>query len=270
MAKDVVFMTHSEFTAYRTTIDEKISDMQLTVYGRNPDYPIVLADLGTDVMAYINPAQYYLKGSLISAKDLPPNIVTMEYILPKIKGAVSAVWAYDAIDEVVAARETKASLLTNLGYYSKKADLITNINALGSGTINAARVTPPAHNDTTSRDATGCHPISAITDLTTTLSGKAPSATIIATINATSEPTLIEADHLAYKAHTHPQSDITNLVTDLSTITGAVSDLQTAVGSILTGGYATTDEYFDCLYSIIVAMAGLISYTLPACWKVRP
>ena len=69
--------------------------------------------------------------------------------------------------------------------YVSKTGIITDINALTSGTINNTRLQPHAHNSLTSRDATSCHPIAAITGLSAVASAVSTHTTALSDIKGT-------------------------------------------------------------------------------------
>lgn len=163
--------------------------------------------------------------------------------------------------------------------YVSKTGIITDINALTSGTINNARLQPHAHNSLTSRDATSCHPIGAIADLSTTLSGMPTKAAIIATINASTEATKISGTQLAAITHNtwtsrdaedcHPIAAITGL----SAVASAVSTHTTALSDIKGTVWASFDALFDMYDNMLDAMATELhrhtGFTIPTGWHKR-
>jgi hypothetical protein len=163
--------------------------------------------------------------------------------------------------------------------YVSKTGIITDINALTSGTINNTRLQPHAHNSLTSRDATGCHTIGAITDLTTTLSGLAGKTTIIATINASTEPTKISGSQLAAITHnTWTSRDASDChpiaaITGLSAVVSAVSEHTTALSDIKGTVWASFDALFDMYDNMLDAMATELhshtGFTIPTGWHKR-
>jgi hypothetical protein len=177
------------------------------------------------------------------------------------------------VDDINTELETIPSL------YVSKTGVITDINALTTGTINNTRLQPHAHNSLTNRDATGCHTIGAITDLTTTLSGLAGKTTIIATINASTEPTKISGSQLAAITHnTWTSRDASDChpiaaITGLSAVASAVSTHTTALSDIKGTAWASFDALFDMYDDMLDAMATELhshtGFTIPTGWHKR-
>jgi len=69
--------------------------------------------------------------------------------------------------------------------YVSKTGIITDINALSTGTINNTRLQPHAHNSLTSRDATDCHPPAAITGLPAVITAVGTHTTALSDIKGT-------------------------------------------------------------------------------------
>jgi hypothetical protein len=175
--------------------------------------------------------------------------------------------------------DINTELATIPSLYVSKTGIITDINALSTGTINNTRLQPHAHNSLTSRDATGCHTIGAITDLTTTISGLAGKSTIIATINASAEATKISVSQLAAITHNtwtsrdasdcHPQAAITGLSTVVSSVgthTAALSDIK---GTSWASFDALFDMYDDMLDAMATELHSHTGFTIPVGWHKR-
>jgi len=268
------YVTKNEVLGTFNTINNQLKDLNLAILGYDPALPITLSSLGSDVTAFYNPAKFYQKGEPIAVSDLP-TVPTKAYIDGRTRGVTSLVTATQMIDEVVAARESEVSLLTNLGNYSLKTALITNINALSSGTINKTRTEPQDHNDLTNRTIADAHPTSAITNLDTTLGTKTANATILASINASTEVTKIAATQIQAISHSllddtsaadcHPTSAITNLDTGLAV--GAAA--KTEIDILLAGtGYASLDAIVDCLRRYLQNIDGIGLPNAPICWEI--
>jgi len=268
------YVLKNEVTGTFSTINKQLSDLNLAILGYDPSLPLSLADLGSDITAYYNPAKFYQKGEPIAVSDLP-TVPTKAYIDGRTRGVTSLVTATQMIGEVVAARESEVDLVTNLGNYSLKTGLITNINALSSGTINKARTEPQDHNSLTNRTIADAHPTSAITNLDTTLGTKTANATILATINASTEVTKIDPTQIQPISHLdlddtssadcHPTSAITNLDTGLA----AGADAKTQIDNVLSGtGYASLDEIVDCLRRYLQNIDGVGLPNAPICWEI--
>jgi hypothetical protein len=186
------YITKAEVQSLMVGINAKLDEIYLRLFGRESASKIMLDDLDDEVLAVLDSTQFYKIGTRIREVDLPTNVATKSYVDGKTRGIVSAATAPGIIDEVVDAREGEVSLTDNLANYSEIADLITNINALSSGTIDNTRLQPHAHNSLTSRDASDTHPMAAITGLTTELGLKSYINELIGNINANT--TLIVAD----------------------------------------------------------------------------
>ena len=177
------YITKEEVQSLMVGVNKKLDEIYLRLFGREAAAKIALEDLDDEVLAILDSTQFYKIGTRIREVDLPTNVATKSYVDGKTRGIVSASTAPGIIDEVVDAREGEVSLLDNLANYSEIADLITNINALSSGTINNTRLQPHAHNSLTSRDASDTHPMAAITGLSTELGLKSYIDEIIGNIN---------------------------------------------------------------------------------------
>ena len=177
------YITKAEVQSLMVGINAKLDEIYLRLFGREAAAKIALEDLDDEVLAILDSTQFYKIGTRIREVDLPTNVATKSYVDGKTRGIVSASTAPGIIDEVVDAREGEVSLLDNLANYSEITDLITNINALSSGTINNTRLQPHAHNSLTSRDASDTHPMAAITGLSTELGRKSYIDEIIRNIN---------------------------------------------------------------------------------------
>jgi hypothetical protein len=177
------YITKAEVQALMKGINDKLDEIYLRLFGRESAEKIKLADLDDEVLAILDSTRFYKIGTRIREVDLPTNVATKSYVDGKTRGIVSASTAPGIIDEIVDARDGEVSLSDNLANYSEITALITNINALSSGTINNTRLQPHAHNSLTSRDASDTHPMASITGLTTELGLKSYIDEIIGNIN---------------------------------------------------------------------------------------
>lgn len=180
------YITKEEVQSLMVGINAKLDEIYLRLFGRESASKISLEDLDDEVLAILDSTQFYKIGTRIREVDLPTNVATKSYVDGKTRGIVSAATAPGIIDEVVDAREGEVSLLDNLANYSEITDLITNINALLSGTIDKERLEPHDHNTLTNRDASDVHPLASITDLSTELGLKSYIDEIIGNINTNS------------------------------------------------------------------------------------
>jgi hypothetical protein len=178
------YITKAEVQALMKGINDKLDEIYLRLFGRESAEKIKLADLDDEVLAILDSTRFYKIGTRIREVDLPTNVATKSYVDGKTRGIVSASTAPGIIDEIVDARDGEVSLLDNLANYSEITDLITNINALLSGTIDKERLEPHDHNTLTNRDASDVHPLASITDLSTELGLKSYIDEIIGNINA--------------------------------------------------------------------------------------
>lgn len=272
-------VTRSEFVGFKAVNDKKIADLQLAIYGYSPNFPIPLSALSTEITSLYDPTLYYKKGEAINARDLPTGIASTAYVDARVRGTTSLVPATTAIDELVAARQGQVTLLANLGLYSTKAGLITNINALTSGTINAARIAQLAHSSLSGNSSSDCHSEGAITNLTTDLGNKANKATIIAEINASTELVSPGVDLVIAKGKTQPHAhnDLTTRIVadahDISSITGlgaAISGAgaaNAAIAAAIPPGYADLKSYLDCMNVLLDKYYDSLAVPeRPVCW----
>jgi hypothetical protein len=277
---DIVYLTKAEFQGYRATVDSTINAIQLKIYGRDPDEPIGYAQLDSTLQNLITtlPNTYYAKGTVIRTSDLPVNVATKAYVQSLTKGVTyNAVTAPTIIDEVVVARGGQDNLKAYIDTFSTKAGLITNINALSTGTIDKERCEVHDHNDLTNRDATDCHPQSAITSLATDLGNLTPKATIISVINDSEEleqisGTLVELSGIVHNtldgragegiSDCHSMTVITGLDGAISGLDGRIGDLESAISGAI-GTHLSLADALKCIVDVIEAMDGELDAEVP-------
>lgn len=263
-------LTRAEFNGFSSKINSRISALQTASLTFEKEYPISLSDLGSDITTLWNPSQYWLKGEPIT-RGLS-GVVDLDYVTSRTVGEVNTTYDFNlAIDELVNAREGKTSFIENLHLYSLKTELITNINAISTGTINKARQEPHDHNDTTLRDATGCHSISDITDLTDTLADLTEDDSVIEDINDSLESTKIlvsqidtidHTDHISDRdsSNCHEMTAITDLMTEIQKGTDAAAYILASLG-----GYASLLLAVQCIFEYILALDPTEAFA-PPCW----
>lgn len=261
-----------EVKGFINTTNTRLTSLEQAIYGYNPNTPLSLSDLGSDITSYYSPSQFYKKGEPIASRDLP-TVPTKAYVDSRTRGLLTSVLGYQAIDEIVNARESQTNLVTNLGRYSLKTGLITNINALSSGTIDKERLEPQDHNTLTNRNTADAHPTSAITSLDTTIGLKTDKSTILATINSSTEVTKIDPDQIQPIPHSdlsgtsdadsHPISAITGLTAALASGESALD----AINAVLTAtGYSSLADLFECVRDYLEAIDGVGLPSKPVCW----
>jgi methyl-accepting chemotaxis protein len=281
-------LSKDEFQSYRQYLTERLDAIEQALTGGGT-FADELNDISNQLNAIvISLNNYYRKGEQMRIADLPDNVASKDYVNNRTKGILyGQVTAPPIIDEVVEARDGDVILKTQIQRYSKKVNLITDINALTSGEIDNTRVEPPDHNDTTNRDATDCHPIGAIKDLTTTLSGKVSIETAPTDINSTMDETTIAKEHLEPHDHNdltsrdaegcHSISSITYLA---ETIQGLSDDVGSAIeaaadckqfiedASTTAQQYGYTD-FWPMIQCLMNAMQNLLTShpnDKPNCW----
>jgi hypothetical protein len=280
----LTYVTKSEFQGKFATVQEQINALQNALYGKDPNYPISLSDLGSDVVSALDKTSYLKRGEAIPSSQLPLKSQGT-YIDQRTQGVINwSVTAPSIIDEVVNARDGELSLDARLDDLTVSDDIIAAINASTEATKiskTQIQVSTIDHNELDDRDVSDCHPQSAITDLVSDLSDKTDSATIIATINASVEVALIDPAHIDVAsidhgdldglsdADSHPISAITGLEGRLS---AAEDDATAALGAIdaalvaagYTPGVDTLSDFFQCIiaYFNTVDPGGA---TRPAC-----
>jgi len=213
--------------------------------------------------------------------------------------------SYEVLDDVLYAMLPYGNLADKLDSLTPTETIINTINnteeteLIDVGKIDVSSID---HASLSGLVESNVHPISSIgtsggDQLSTILSNKTDSATIIADINASVEVTKISKAQIQISTITHnelddrdvadchPQSAITDLVSDLSTITGNIStntgNISTLSGAVsavqgeLTaarGGHADLDTAISCIVTMIDNIKSAltsegISYTTPACWS---
>lgn len=285
----LTYVTKSEFQGKLATVQEQISALQNALYGKDPNYPISLSDLGTDVITALDKTSYLKRGEAIPSSQLPLKSQGT-YIDQRTQGVVNwSVTAPSVIDEVVNARDGELSLDDRLDNLTVSDDIIAAINASTEATKiskTQIQVSTITHNELDDRDVADCHPQSAITNLTTDLSNKTDSATIIATINASLEVALIDPAHIDVSsidhgdldglsdADSHPISAITGLEGRLSAAEGNASSALGAINDALTAaGYTPGVDSLSDFMQCIIAYFNNLDPTYasrPACASTWP
>jgi len=260
-------LSKDEFQSYRQYLTERLDAIEQALTGGGT-FADELNDISNQLNAIvISLNNYYRKGEQMRIADLPDNVASKDYVNNRTKGILyGQVTAPPIIDEVVEARDGDVNLKTQIQRYSKKVNLITDINALTSGEIDNTKVEPPAHNDTTSRNAEDCHPIAAITDLTTDLASKVAKTSVIADINASQEkvgenPLLIDNTKVEPPAHNDTTSRNAEDCHPIAAITGlqaAITGLQLALNEL--GGRIDTEEGKTTAWETIATTRGYDSF----------
>lgn len=279
----------SEFQSFRKYIDERLKLIEEKLWGRDPALPIKLDDLDQEILNIFNSLSgYYKKGEQMREADLPTNAATKNYVNNRTKGILyDQVTAPPIIDEVVEARDGDVNLKTQVQRYSKKVNLITDINDLTTGEINKERQQTRPHNDLANRDASDCHPESAITNLTTDLSGKVDKTSVIQSINDSEELNLdgetfkkIILGKLEIPAHNdltlrdaegcHPITSITGLDAELIDLNSELDTLSNKIAGWETlatsHGYTSFEDMLSCLYQATDNLLTDHPTDEPICW----
>lgn len=261
-------LSKDEFQSYRQYLTERLDAIEQALTGGGT-FSDELNDISNQLNAIvISLNNYYRKGEQMRIADLPDNVASKDYVNNRTKGILyGQVTAPPIIDEVVEARDGDVNLKTQIQRYSKKVNLITDINALTSGEIDNTRVEPPDHNDTTNRDATDCHPEGAITGLLTDLG----------TIN-----TDLSGIHTELSAiHTELsgiQTDLSGIHIELSGIQSDLSGIQTAItylsnqfsdlnGLAVVLGYEDFTAMISCMYAALQKLLTSHPTDKPPCWQ---
>lgn len=279
-------VSKEEFQAFKIEVEKFFQNYQAMLFYLKPETGIPIEDLNKSVQDEINKIKNaYMVGNPIQPEDLPSNVATKPYVDENTQGRIYPSRAKDIIDEVVIARGDKTSLKEYIDLHCLILELITKINSLTEGRINNERVEPPDHNDTTNRDATDCHPIGAITDLTTDLASKVAKTSVIADINASEEkvgeiPLVIDNTKVEPPAHNnttnrdandcHGIASITGLRTELD---GLDSRLDTEEGKTaawenlaLMRGYDSLASMIACMYTALQKLLTSHPTDKPPCW----
>jgi len=235
-------------------------------YYQKPTDGIPKSDLASTLQTKLDEIdQKYTVGQAIDAASLPANIPTQDALNSATHGIqFTTMTANRIIDEVMLAREGKASLKANLddllaqiGLRALLSAMIAQINAStemdGENPllISTTKQAPQDHQTLTNRTgAEGKHAIIDVTDLATQLAEKAIAAAIIATINASAEkdenedPLLISGTKLDFstvlhndiggrdRTDAHPMGSITGLTVLLTTIQQTISGIEGSIGGI--------------------------------------
>ena len=282
-------LSKDEFQSYRQYLTERLDAIEQALTGGGT-FADELNDISNQLNAIvISLNNYYRKGEQMRIADLPDNVASKDYVNNRTKGILyGQVTAPPIIDEVVEARDGDVNLKTQIQRYSKKVNLITDINALTSGEIDNTRLEPPDHNDTTNRDATDCHPEEAITDLTTDLDAKVEKTSVITDINASIEKAIISNIKVQPPEHNstggrdgegcHPIEAITGLqlvinelLTNIGDLSGRVSAIETTISKWETlateQGYLTFKDMIECMYLGLENLFTSHPSDKPICWK---
>lgn len=275
------YVTNEVFNNAINKLGGQLTEVLTAMYGRDPRYPIVAADLDPALFSIFDTLNsYYKKGEKINVLDLPPGVASTDYVNARTTGTSHTDTAPGIIDEVVVARGSEANLNARMNTYSLSSALITNINALTSGTINAARTAAHDHNDSSSasREATGCHTMAAVTDLVTTLAGKVAADAIIAGINASTEgggtPLKISKDKLPdHKDLNNVHSTGVHSIDDVDLLNGRLA-VGEGAASTLTGetkaGYATHGDMISCMLTVLQHYVSTLPPGTFPCWQTVP
>ena len=282
-------LSKDEFQSYRQYLTERLDAIEQALTGGGT-FADELNDISNQLNAIvISLNNYYRKGEQMRIADLPDNVASKDYVNNRTKGILyGQVTAPPIIDEVVEARDGDVNLKTQIQRYSKKVNLITDINALTSGEIDNTRLEPPDHNDTTNRDAADCHPEEAITDLTTDLDAKVEKTSVITDINASIEKAIISNIKVQPPEHNstggrdgegcHPIEAITGLqlvinelLTNIGDLSGRVSAIETTISTWKTlateQGYLTFEDMIECMYLGLENLFTSHPSDKPICWK---
>ena len=282
-------LSKDEFQSYRQYLTERLDAIEQALTGGGT-FADELNDISNQLNAIvISLNNYYRKGEQMRIADLPDNVASKDYVNNRTKGILyGQVTAPPIIDEVVEARDGDVNLKTQIQRYSKKVNLITDINALTSGEIDNTRVEPPDHNDTTNRDAENCHPIGAITGLTTDLASKVAKTSVIADINASVEGAIISNIKVQPPEHNstggrdgeecHPIEAITGLQlvinelqADIGFLSGRVDATETTISTwenlAATQGYSSFEDMIVCMYAALQNLLTSHPGVKPTCWK---
>lgn len=271
----------SEFQSFRKYIEERLKLIEEKLWGRDPTLPITLDDLDQEILDIFNSLSgYYKKGEQMREADLPTNAATKNYVNNRTKGILyDQVTAPSIIDEVVEARDGDVNLKTQVQRYSKKVNLISDINDLTTGEINKERQQTRPHNDLTDRDALDCHPESAITNLELDLNGKVDGDSVIQSINDSLELNPDQTVKTISKEKTephdhndltkrndpdcHPITAITDLQTELDSLAGDIQALETIAQGY---GYADFSGLMSCLMTAMQNLLDADPTKKPSCW----
>jgi len=258
-------LTRTELNGFKNKAELSIASLTTASKTFTKRYPFALTDLGSDITSLWNTTKYYVKGNPIEARSLI-GIPTKVYVDSVSESGTE--YAYNIIDECVLARQGKLTLLSNLGTYAKKANLITDINAL-TGVIDKERCQVHDHNSTTLRNASACHIIGDITGLTGTLSGLTEDTTIINSINLSGEGTKILPSQIQTLSHdTNVSNRTSNNCHPITAITGLVAELQKGIDAnqdivATKSTYASLLALFQCIILYIQAIDPTETYAPP-------
>ena len=208
---------------------------------------------------------------------------------------------YEVIDDVLYAMLPYGSLADRMDTFTLSESIISTINNTEETElieVGKIDVTSIDHAVLVGLTESNVHPISSIgtsggDQLSTILGEKTDSATIIADINSSVEVTKISKTQIQINTITHnelddrdvsdchPQSAITDLVSDLSTITGDIStntgDISTLSGAVSTlqgnyndalHGHSSLDDTIWCIKLALDSLyAATSGWSKPACYS---
>lgn len=273
-------LTKSEFEAFRRGVNQLAAIIASGNAYVKPNDGIPKGDLSQAVQSKLSQVdQCYQPGVKLAEDDLPEGVASSDEVLKATRGLINtSLRANRTIDEVYNAREGKTSVVANLqDNYSLKNEIISNLNTAGeSGTIDKEHVEPPAHSEVTGTTADNLHPMNSIQGLTAALSAKVDTVTIIATINLSAETPKISVSQIDMSgllhnsiggrdtAGAHPQSAITDLVSDLSDLDSRMDSVEGAI-TTLNGFEAQQNANNNCLADAIAVLLTNAGLAVPAC-----
>jgi hypothetical protein len=284
-------VSKEEFQAFKIEVEKFFQNYQAMLFYLKPETGIPVEDLNLSLQNEINKIKNaYMIGNPIQPEDLPANVATKQYVDENVEGRIYPAKARDIIDEIVVARGDKTSIKEYIDLHALKTALIDLINSL-SGIIDKARLEAHSHNEHPNRDATDCHPITAITDLTTELASKVAKTSVIADINASVEEEIISNIKVQPSEHNstggrdeegcHPIEAITGLQTafdDLDDILQtALDDLDGRIDTeegktaawenlALTRAYDSFASMITCMYTALQNLLTSHPTDKPPCW----
>ncbi len=135
-------VSRDEIRALRKILLEKIEDLYLKIYGRDPDGLITLEQLDPQTIAELRKVgDFYRRGERLPLSAIPDDFVLTSQMMPYVRGIINnTIYARNIVDEVVAARETEDTLLLNLNEnYLQIVDLVDEIN-LAATKINLTQI----------------------------------------------------------------------------------------------------------------------------------
>jgi len=278
-------VSKEEFQAFKIEVEKFFQNYQAMLFYLKPETGIPVEDLNLSLQNEINKIKNaYMIGNPIQPEDLPANVATKQYVDENVEGRIYPAKARDIIDEIVVARGDKTSIKEYIDIHALNTALIDLINSL-SGIIDKARLEAHNHNEHPNRDATDCHPESAITNLTEDLASKVEKISVIADINASQElvgeiPLLIDNTKVEPPAHNdttsreandcHPIEAITGLQTELDDLDGRLDAEEGKTAACenlaLMRGYDSLASMIECMYAALQKLLTSHPTDKPPCW----